>query len=257
MSITSRIFCLFFVYFVVTSSASAHTAHETYHGHEVEYAAAAEGYTVDHEDLSVDGKSVDILYTDPAPQQWQDMLPYAQQVWGGKTPDCEVIRMATFSTDVLSVGAKAEVGGCNIWVNIAILNSNYSAHARCILIAHEYGHLLGMQHTPGGLMSGSADMYNVPTPVCDELGRKGEVVSTAQVPVKKEPPARTLAKLTFKRATRIINGWYNGKWSIKSCKRKARYVVECDGYRPGRAGHTRHHLFTVTISADGYASSIN
>lgn len=132
------------------------------------------GYVVDYvtpaAGLDPRKNGIDILYKDKAPDEWQAMLAYAKQAWNNQEPACgyQNIILATMTPQAADVGATGELNGCRIWISVRNIDE-YSPRGRCKLVAHEYGHLLGNEHTKQGLMADSAKIYQAKVPACDQF----------------------------------------------------------------------------------------
>jgi hypothetical protein len=108
-----------------------------------------------------------VTYTDePAPAPWQALLPVAADAWGGQQPDCPAGVAMTIMDDPGPSAARADVGGCHMWINRTQLTANASWEDRCKLVTHEWGHLLGHDHEPTGIMQGTPAAYDTPVPAC-------------------------------------------------------------------------------------------
>lgn len=120
------------------------------------------GYTIDRSADAQLNSEGDILYTEKAPEQWQEMLDRSAEIWG-KEPSCpNGIDMRVMTATEDNVIAKAVLGGCQMWVNTNSIDGNENKYYRdrCLTIAHEYGHLLGYEHTQKGLMAADTAYSN-------------------------------------------------------------------------------------------------
>jgi hypothetical protein len=92
-----------------------------------------------------------VVVNDPT---FDKYMGVAAQYWGGQQPRCNGPNGQTIPPHAVyddnpdpAVGAWAEVPGCRIWLDRTHWPAAPS-EAHCNLIAHEWGHLLGQQHSP-------------------------------------------------------------------------------------------------------------
>lgn len=127
----------------------------------------------------------------PAGAKWQKYLPLARQYWG-KSPDCPGHpKMFESWSDPIMAGF-ALMPGCAMWINQAIPSGG--EYNRCIVVLHEWGHMIGMDHTDPaelddadyltskGLMDGTGTVYLAQVDICrDAVIDQPEDVSASEV----------------------------------------------------------------------------
>lgn len=160
--------------------------------------------------------SGDTFYNDPAPSVWQNMLGLAAQYWNA-SPNCPGgVSMLTMKPGTGNVSAKADQGGCRMWISTTVLSRAFPRE-RCIIVVHEWGHLLGKGHT-SGIMAADASIYDQKVGVCDSLAT---VVNGA--PVKGFYPL----PLSMGKAKSLTRGLFLSSFKIRSCKRVNYYRIKC------------------------------
>ncbi len=102
-------------------------------------------------------------------------LAVASAYWGTET-SCPAASV-TVQHDLVPTDARAAqapIGGCAKpeWRTISIRAGYVSGGSTyCQLLVHEYGHLTGQQHAPGGVMAADVSMYSFLVPGCAALDR--------------------------------------------------------------------------------------
>jgi hypothetical protein len=90
-----------------------------------------------------------------------DYLGIAQAHWGGPAPSCVLNGSVTLSVHAVlyddpdpAVAARAEEPGCRLWLDRRHWRTMAAAEA-CMVVVHEWGHLLGHGHSaaPFSLMA--------------------------------------------------------------------------------------------------------
>ena len=149
---------------------------------------------------------------EPAPAEWQALMVPAAEAWGGQQPTCPQGVTMSIMDDPADNAARAVLGGCRIWVNRPQLTAPVSWLNRCKAIAHEWGHLLGHDHEPGGLMDAGPASYDAPVPACERR------YPDPAAPVVQDVPPTPLLRVSCKQARRIVLDELGRGWKLtRSC----------------------------------------
>lgn len=162
-------------------------------------------------------ESSDVFLNTLAPQPWQDMLSLAAQYWNASPACPNGVAMMTMRPGSTNVSAKADPNGCRMWISTTVLDSAF-ARERCIIVVHEWGHLLGNGHSPGGIMAADASIYDLDIPICDAL-----VSIVNGTPIAGFYPL----PLSMKEAKRLTQGMFLAAFKVRSCKRTSYYQIKC------------------------------
>lgn len=217
------------------------------------------GYTYAGYGLRDDG-TTDVYYNEAAPAEWQSMLPLAEQIWNAKVNCPNGITMLTMTPGSARTGAAATLNGCRIWVSVDNIARNPSFFARCVLVAHEYGHLLGHEHEGHDLlMSEDESIYNVSIPLCGKRAAFEPMPTVGGKPAQETfVPAKLL---TFKMAKEMTIDVMSKSWKVTGCKRVNKNKVRCamrkvetKGKRKGKLGKQKR-IVTVTMREQGASYS--
>lgn len=209
--------------------------------------------------LPAAGASADerVYSTEPAPAAWQQAALQASGAWD-QSPDCASGVQILTMTDKPTVGAAAQTPGCVIWINTTQIAKDPPPMTKCKLMTHEWGHLLGFEHTGSGIMAPDASIYDVAVPACDALeGPPPPPPAPRPAPALKPAPAttRTFAApttrepattphrypnvtLRVREVRRAIVFRLGADWTIRSCKRQSRRVIGCRAVQR-RTGRSR------------------
>jgi hypothetical protein len=97
--------------------------------------------------------------------------------WGGAVPTCVAngvtvipVHAVLYDDPDPEVAARADQPGCRLWVDRGNWRGMRPAEA-CMIVVHEWGHLLGLDHSHDPL-DVMADFPAVPPPECAALGRR-------------------------------------------------------------------------------------
>lgn len=92
----------------------------------------------------------------PATERVQPYLDRASAFWAdrGGYVNCPAGVHAWWAT-ITDYTAAADIGGCNIWIDSERWHQERSPRRRCLIVVHEYGHLIGLADTdnPNNIMS--------------------------------------------------------------------------------------------------------
>ena len=197
-----------------------------------------------------------ISYTDePAPAEWQALMTPAAEAWGGQQPVCPQGVTMSVMDDPGPYAARAVLGGCRIWVNRPQLTATVSWLNRCKAIVHEWGHLLGHEHEPDGIMRATSDMYATPVPVCERQYPDPGVTIPLPPPSDTQPPALPrppAASLSCAQAKRVALKTLGHRYQIRSCRNagagRKRLLA--------RARHARRITRSVLVTRSGPVVSV-
>lgn len=122
--------------------------------------------------------SFDVVYRDKsAPRSWRSELARAQRAWN-KPLNCPAgVKLRVFvpgssSLDLYAVAAKAN---CIIWISTINFRQGYrpTRRERCIILAHELGHIYGRKHRVGTLMNETL-LPSIRVPACGDAHFKSD-----------------------------------------------------------------------------------
>lgn len=116
-------------------------------------------------------------------------LPIAERYWG-QTADCRTLTISeSLATAIAGWASRSADGECRIWIDRVVLASG-NASGICSIVAHEYGHLLGRDHSP--------NQPGDPSHVMD---------SEAGLAIPPQCPKPALSMITRKRDGRTRSRW--------------------------------------------------
>lgn len=206
----------------------------------------------------------DAQFTDtPAPASWTDLLGSAAAVWDGRYPACPGGVQVHIMHEDGPVAARAQQPGCRMWINAAQITADPPAAVKCKVLAHEWGHLLGNPHTPGGVMDATTLMYAAPMSPCEALAAGGTPLPLPAPPpppaeqTPSAPPVAPIAEalhapppaLTVRRARKVAIEAMGRRWKLTGCGRLDRHIIACSFDERSRGRRMR--LLTIRTRPAG------
>lgn len=120
----------------------------------------------------------DYIYFDElAPPEWQQDITKAERIWERKAncPSGVSVHIMELRNPKDVAVAVAMHGRCKIWVRRDQIAGKLAAdeRERCFILAHEYGHVLGLDHVLGTLMNPIL-ATNMRVPACGDEPHPGD-----------------------------------------------------------------------------------
>lgn len=107
-----------------------------------------------------------VVSTTPADARWQRQLDVAIAMWGQQAM-CGSVKVLTMKANKTTAGM-ADSSLCVIYIDVEAMK-NMNDNQRCLLMAHEFGHLVKYVsgHVPRSIMSENGYFYKLNSPSCN------------------------------------------------------------------------------------------